>query len=61
MPKSQFVSAERLKPLLAYCAVAFLVVVILGAVVPAGPLGQGLVVAWLVGFPVGGWMVFKRG
>ncbi|NNF13618.1 MAG: hypothetical protein HKN72_10350 [Gemmatimonadetes bacterium] len=61
MPESQFVSAAKLKPLIAYCAVAFLVVVILGGVVPAGGLRRGLVVGWLVLFPVGAWVVFKRG
>lgn len=61
MPESQFVSAAKLKPLLVYCAVAFLIVVILGALVPPGQLRRGLVGAWLVLFPVGGWLVFKRG
>ena len=61
MPESQFVSAAKLKPLVVYCAVAFAIVVILGGVVPAGGLRRGLVVAWLVFFPVGGWLVFKRG
>ena len=61
MPESRFVSAAKLKPLIIYCAVAFAVVVVLGSVVPAGGLRRALVVAWLVLFPVGGWLVFKRG
>lgn len=61
MPESQFVSAAKLKPFIAYCAVAFVVIVVLGTVVPPGGLRRGLVVGWLVFFPVGAWMVFKRG
>lgn len=61
MPESQFVSSAKLKPLIVYFAVAFLVVVAVGALVPPGELRSGLVVLWLVLFPVGAWMVFKRG
>lgn len=60
MSPSRFVRAERLKPLLAYCAVAFVVLLVLAEVVPAGAARNALVVAWLVLFPLGGWMVFRR-
>lgn len=61
MPESRFVSAAKLKPLIGYLALAFVVVVVIGAIVPPGPLRNGLVLAWLVLFPVGGWVVFRRG
>jgi hypothetical protein len=60
MPESRFVSAAKLKPLLVYFAVAFVLVVLVGALVPPGRLRNGLVLAWLVLFPVGGWLVFRR-
>ena len=61
MPESRFVSAAKLKPLLVYFAVAFVVVVLLGWVVPAGVIRRGLILAWMVLFPVGAWLVFRRG
>lgn len=61
MPESRFVSAAKLKPLIAYFAVAFVVVVAIGSLVPPGGLRTALVVGWLILFPVGGWKVFKRG
>lgn len=60
MPESRFVSAAKLKPLIGYFAVAFVVVVVLGTLVPPGALRNGLVLAWLVLFPVGAWLVFRR-
>lgn len=60
MPESRFVSARRLKPLLIYCAVAFLVVLLLGGLAPPGRTRHVLVIAWLVLFPIGGWFVFRR-
>lgn len=60
MPESRFVSAAKLKPLLAYFVVAFVVVVVLGALLPPGRLRTGLVLTWLVLFPLGGWLVFRR-
>jgi hypothetical protein len=61
VPQSRFVSAQRLKPLLIYCAVAFVVVLLLGGLAPAGRTRSLLVIGWLVLFPIGGWMVFRRG
>ena len=61
MPKSQFVSADQLKPLVAYFAIAFIVVLAVSAMVPAGRVKNLLVVAWIFLFPVGGWLVFRRG
>ena len=60
MPESRYVSSSKLKPLVGYCAVAFVVVVLLGSVVPPGTLRRGLILAWMVLFPVGGWLVFRR-
>lgn len=60
MPESRFISAAKLKPLLVYCALAFVAVVVVGAVLPPGQLRSALVLAWLVLFPVGGWIVFRR-
>lgn len=61
MPESRFVSAAKLKPLIGYLAVAFAAVVLVGWLVPPGALRRGLVLAWMVLFPVGGWLVFRRG
>lgn len=61
MPESRFVSAAKLKPLIAYFAVAFVLVVAIGSLVPPGDVRTVLVLGWLVAFPVGAWMVFKRG
>lgn len=60
MPESRFVSAAKLKPLIGYLALAFFFVVVIGAIVPPGRLRNGLVLAWIVLFPVGGWVVFRR-
>ena len=60
MPESRYASAAKLKPLIGYFAVAFVVVVLIGALLPPGPLRRGLVLAWMVLFPVGGWLVFRR-
>lgn len=59
MPKSQFVAASTLKPLLTYTAAAFLVVLIVGTLVPPGRVREVAVLFWLVCFPVGGWLVFR--
>lgn len=60
MPPSRFVSAARLKPLIGYFAVAFVVVALIGSLLPPGRLRTLLVLAWLILFPVGGWLVFRR-
>lgn len=65
MPRSRFVSASRLRPLIAYCAVAFAVLLVvdaaLNAFVPARGVRQIMVIAWIVLFPLGGWLVWRRG
>ncbi len=65
MPKSRFVEARRLRPLIAYLAVSVVVVLVtdavLRAVAPGGTGRQLLVFAWLVLFPLGGWIVWRRG
>jgi hypothetical protein len=55
------VSAERLKPLIVYFALAFVVLLAAAAFAPAGRVRDGLVMAWIVLFPFGGWLVFRRG
>ena len=60
MPKSRIISAARLKPLVVYCAVAFVVVLGLGTVLPPGGARTAGVVAWMVLFPIGGWLVLRR-
>lgn len=61
MAESRFVSAARLKPLIVYFAVAFAVLLAVAALAPAGRVRDGLVLAWIVLFPFGGWFVFRRG
>ncbi len=65
MPKSRFVSASRLRPLLLYFAVAFVVLLVLDgalqAVAPSRPSRFALVLGWMVLFPLGGWLVWRRG
>lgn len=60
MPESRFVSAKQLKPLIIYFAVAFVVVLLIGTMLPAGRPRSLLVIAWIVLFPLGGWLVFRR-
>ena len=60
MSESRFVSARRLKPLIAYFAVAFVVLLLLSALLPGGGTRSALVAAWIVLFPVGGWLVYRR-
>jgi hypothetical protein len=63
MPKSQFIDSRRVRPLLLYCTVAFLVLLLADAALQAFG-GEGarmfVVLAWLVLFPAGGWMVWTR-
>jgi len=61
MPRSQFVSSDRLWPLLAYLVIAVIAVIVVGVLVPSAEFHRILVIAWLVLFPVGGWMVWRRG
>lgn len=60
MPKSRFIEAEKLKPFIAYLAVAFIVILVLGNAVPRGSARTGLIIAWLVLFPLGGWRLLRR-
>lgn len=65
MPKSRFVSASKLRPLIVYFAIAFAVLLVvdaaLNALVPGGGARQLVVIAWVVLFPLGGWLVWRRG
>ncbi|MDG2281895.1 MAG: hypothetical protein P8L45_02180 [Longimicrobiales bacterium] len=60
MSKSRFIEAERLKPLIAYLAVAFIVMLALGTAVPVGPSRTLLIVAWLILLPMGAWRILKK-
>ena len=65
MPKSRFVSASKLRPLIVYFAVAFAVLLLADAALDAFVSGRGarqlVVIAWIVLFPLGGWLVWRRG
>jgi hypothetical protein len=61
VPESQFISAKQLKPLLLYFAAAFVALLLLTALLPGGRLRNAVVVAWIFLFPLGGWLVFRRG
>ena len=60
MPRSRYVSAQRLKALLGYFAVAFVSVLVVGLLVPAGNARMLLSFVWIVAFPIGAWWVFRR-
>lgn len=60
MSKSRFIEAERLKPLIAYLAVAFIVMLALGTAFPVGPSRTLLIVAWLILLPMGAWRILKK-
>lgn len=65
MPRSQFVEAKRLRPLLAYFALALLAILVadvaLEELAPSSGVRRLLLPAWIVLFPVGGWLVWRRG
>ena len=65
MPESRYVSARRLRPLIVYFAVAFVALLGVDALVDVLVAGRGarqaVVLAWIVLFPVGGWLVWRRG
>lgn len=64
MPKSQFVSATKLRPMIAYFALAFVVLLLSDATLEALASGLGarrfVGFVWMVLFPMGGWLVWKR-
>lgn len=60
MPRSQFISSSRLKPFIAYLALAFVIVLGLGAFVPRGEVRELLLVVWVVGFPTGAFLILRR-
>ena len=61
MSESRFVSASRLKPLIVYFAAAFVALLCVAGLAPAGGVRDGLVMAWIALFPFGGYWVFRRG
>ena len=65
MPESRFVRAHRLRPLLAYFAIAVIGLLVADALIRALADDQGwrtvVAMAWLVLLPLGGWLVWRRG
>jgi hypothetical protein len=63
VPKSRFVESRRLRPLLVYCALALVVLLVADAFVSslADGVRRFVVPAWMILFPLGGWFVWRRG
>jgi hypothetical protein len=65
MPKSQIAPASRLRALLVYVACAFVALLVADAVAQslgaAGATRRAVGLGWMVFFPVGGWIVWRRG
>jgi hypothetical protein len=64
MPKSQFVSASKLRPMIVYFALAFVVLLVADAALRTLAPGLGarrlIGFVWMVLLPLGGWLVWKR-
>jgi len=60
VPESRFIGADRLKLLVAYLAVAFVIMLAIGAFLDRSGLRSGLILSWLLLLPVGAWHVLKR-
>ncbi|MBR43264.1 MAG: hypothetical protein CME18_02425 [Gemmatimonadetes bacterium] len=60
MPESRFIGAGRLKLLVAYLAVAFVIILGIGAFFDRSGLRSGLILSWLLLLPVGAWHVLRR-
>ena len=60
MPESRFIGADRLKLLVAYLAVAFVIMLAIGAFLDRSGLRSGLILSWLLLLPVGAWHVLRR-
>lgn len=60
MPESRFIGADRLKLLVAYLAVAFVIILSIGAFLDRSGLRSGLILSWLLLLPVGAWHVLRR-
>lgn len=64
MPRSQFISASKLRPLIGYFALAFVGLLVVDAALQTLAPGLGarrlIGFAWMVLFPLGGWLVWKR-
>ena len=60
MPESRFIGADRLKLLIAYLAVAFVIMLAIGLVFDRSGLRSGLILIWMLLLPVGAWHVLKR-
>ncbi|HAY76615.1 MAG TPA: hypothetical protein DCY33_02155 [Gemmatimonadetes bacterium] len=60
MPESRFIGADRLKLLVAYLGVAFVIILGIGAFLDRSGLRSGLILSWLLLLPVGAWHVLRR-
>jgi hypothetical protein len=60
VPESRFIGADRLKLLVAYLGVAFVIILGIGAFLDRSGLRSGLILSWLLLLPVGAWHVLRR-
>ena len=60
MPESRFIGADRLKLLVAYLAVAFMIMLVIDVFFDESGLRSGLILIWLFLLPVGAWRVLRR-
>lgn len=59
MPKSQFISPDRLKRLLVFVAVAFVALLAIAPRLPDAETRTGFIVGWMIVFPIGCWMSLR--
>ncbi|GEM_PF-1060939 len=60
MPESRFIGADRLQRLVAYLAVAFMIMLVIDVFFDKSGLRSGLILIWLLFLPVGAWRVLRR-
>lgn len=59
VPKSQFITPDRLKRLLIFVAVAFIVLLAVAPRIVDAEIRTGFIVGWMIVFPVGCWRVLR--
>lgn len=60
MPESRFITSDRLKPLVVYLTMAFMVVLSVGISLNESELRTALTFIWLLLFPIGVWRILRR-
>jgi len=60
VPESRFIGADRLQRLVAYLAVAFMIMLVIDVFFDKSGLRSGLILIWLLSLPVGAWRVLRR-